>query len=60
MYLMSLRGMGVLNSETDKISGEDWFQNYLKNKQLDLIFDVGANTGQYASLLMKNFPSVKV
>lgn len=60
MYLMSLRGMGVLNSENDRISGENWFQYYLKKKELKLIFDVGANTGQYASLLIKEHPSVKV
>ena len=51
LYFMSLRGLGVLNYEYYKVSGETFF---LKNMNLGagnkraIIFDVGANIGSYS------------
>jgi len=51
LYQMSLRGLGVLNYESNKVSGESFL---LKNLELGggnkraIIFDVGANIGNYS------------
>ncbi|HMB95213.1 MAG TPA: FkbM family methyltransferase [Tepidisphaeraceae bacterium] len=47
---MSLRGMGVFNYETDKLSGENYFLRKLaKTWNKPVIIDVGANVGDYAT-----------
>jgi FkbM family methyltransferase len=56
LYLFSLRGLGMLNSENLVISGEKHLLNYLKTKKINTIFDVGANVGQFASLIRKEIP----
>ncbi len=52
LYRLSLSGMGVLNFENDAVSGERFFLNrlFLKGKPL-VIFDVGANEGNYAKII---------
>lgn len=60
MYLFALRGMGILNSENGHISGEKHLLKYLAKKNIRTIFDVGANTGQFASLTLKNNPNANI
>lgn len=56
LYLLGLRGMGMLNHEDDFISGESYFQKWLQGRGIKVIFDVGANKGQYAQLARKHHP----
>jgi FkbM family methyltransferase len=49
LYQISLRGLGVLNYQSDYLTGEKkWLSNYLKNKKKPIILDVGANVGNYS------------
>jgi FkbM family methyltransferase len=57
IFLLSLRGMGLLNSENEFISGENHLQKILKKENIKIIFDVGANAGQFVGQLLKNFPN---
>lgn len=53
-YALSLRGMGVLNSGTDKVNGEAYFiSNYVSDIAKGVIFDVGANVGSYSTAIRK-------
>lgn len=53
LLLLNLNSLGILNYETGKLSGEDNFvKKYLKSLHNPIIFDVGANIGNY-SLLIK-------
>jgi FkbM family methyltransferase len=52
--------MGFLNSENEYISGEVYVQKFLIKQKPNTIFDVGANKGQFASLLMKYFPEATI
>jgi FkbM family methyltransferase len=56
-----LRGLGVLNYESDKVSGEDFFlkKMFLKNKNMTVI-DVGANIGNYSMKIMRIEPTSNV
>lgn len=50
IYLMSLRGMGVLNYENNSQSGENHFlQHELDHIDDGVVLDVGANIGGYCS-----------
>lgn len=52
LYILSLRGMGVLNYKSSKQSGEYHFLvNYLAQNKEGIVMDVGANVGNYAKLL---------
>lgn len=58
---MSLRGMGVLNFETGKISGEEFFiKAHLSEIHDYVIFDVGANVGSYSKLLRSINPKAQI
>ena len=49
-YVLSLRGMGILNYENSSVSGEvDFLKKVLKGKMV--IFDVGANVGKYSEMV---------
>lgn len=61
LYDLSLRGMGVMNFEDDRLSGERAFvRSYLAEHPGALVIDVGANVGRYASLVMSLDPSAGV
>ena len=48
LYRCSLSGLGILNYESSKVSGEDVFLvKFLKGKGDVVVFDVGANIGSY-------------
>jgi FkbM family methyltransferase len=55
LHLLSLHGLGYLNSQNFKISGEQWLlTNFLQNKSEAVVFDVGANVGDYSLLIKQN------
>lgn len=59
LYRCSLSGLGVLNYEDDKVSGESWFlKKYLKGRAGGVVFDVGANVGDYSKLVLQVSPQV--
>jgi len=65
LYYFSIKGMGVLNYENNKLSGEKHFINHILKKILDdkneyVFIDVGANVGKYSSLLLNNFSNSKI
>jgi len=50
MFDLSLRGLGILNYQSRHLSGEsDWLQRYLSPLLDPIIFDVGANVGNYTA-----------
>jgi FkbM family methyltransferase len=54
----SLRGLGILNSENDKTSGEKFFTEVLLSKYINatpVFIDVGANVGTYSTQLLSRF-----
>lgn len=49
LYHISLRGLGVLNFQSEYLTGEKaWLKRYLKDKVNPIILDVGANVGNYS------------
>lgn len=58
VYKLSLRGMGVLNSEGSEATGETWLYQHLQASgiPLETIVDVGANTGGITAELKTYFP----
>lgn len=54
LYHAAIKGMGVLNYKNDYLSGEDGFlKKFLKGKKNPVVFDVGANVGRYAQMILK-------
>ncbi len=61
LYLCSLRGLGILNYESNYLSGEgNFLLTYLKGKTNLIIFDVGANIGNYSCEVFKINPSATI
>lgn len=61
VYKLSLRGIGVLNSEGNNITGETNFFKLLKKKiPINVIVDVGANNGGYSQEIRSFFPHAKI
>jgi FkbM family methyltransferase len=61
LYRVSLSGMGVLNYETDAVSGESRFlKKLLKGRSGCVVFDVGANVGDYSRKVFQANPQVVV
>jgi len=62
LYILSLNGMGILNYEDNKISGEDSFLRKITKSfgENAVVLDVGANVGNYANLIKKLSPKTKV
>ena len=61
LYHLSLNGIGILNFENSKISGENIFlKKYLKVKTVKTIFDIGANKGNYSKNIMELSPNVEL
>ncbi len=56
LYKLSMRGIGIMNYENDRVSGEESFVKYLKkHHHFDdgAILDVGANVGNYSVMLRR-------
>ncbi|MFZ2406988.1 MAG: FkbM family methyltransferase [Methylobacter sp.] len=52
IFLLGLRGLGILNYKSDKQSGETNFaMSHFSNAKKGVIFDVGANVGNYSTSL---------
>ena len=64
IFLLSLRGLGVLNYKSDKQSGEAHFAHFVlshfSNAKKGVIFDVGANVGNYSRNLRELNPNVEI
>lgn len=61
VYRLSSRGIGILNYESDGLSGEENFiKTQTSNIKNGIIFDVGANVGNYAKKLRESNPSVRI
>lgn len=57
LFDLSLRGMGILNSENDRVSGESYFLNEILHRyDKPVVMDVGANRGHYAEKVMTGSP----
>lgn len=64
LYNFSLRGMGILNYENSKVSGEkflikEYLPTIFKSKH-PVVFDVGANVGNYTKALSDSFPNANI
>ncbi len=61
LHRIGLRGMNFYRGHTVETSGEVWAMRYVLEKlkatgvQRPMVFDVGANTGQYLDVLLENF-----
>jgi FkbM family methyltransferase len=64
LFHLSLHGLGVMNYENGRISGEQhlvrrWLPKQLK-KRAPVFVDVGANVGKYSALLLESFPTAVI
>ncbi len=64
LFNLSIKGLGILNFENNKVSGEKYLINKFLPKLLDkdnpILFDVGANIGNYTNSLLLRFPNAQV
>lgn len=61
LYNLSLRGLGVLNCESDRISGEKHFiASHVPDMTQGVIIDVGANVGNYSKNLRKSNQNIQI
>jgi FkbM family methyltransferase len=61
IYKLALRGIGVLNSEGSKVTGEKYFlEKIIPKLNIKTIVDVGANTGDYCLLIKKYLPMANI
>ena len=61
LFGLSLRGLGILNYKTKHQSGElDWLKRYLSSIEAPIVFDVGANVGDYSNDIVKLFPNALI
>jgi FkbM family methyltransferase len=58
-YYLSLHGLGIFNFKNFKISGEAWLLRKLA-PGIKTVFDVGANQGNYAMLLIQHNPNINI
>lgn len=61
LHRLALGGMGVLNWQDDRQSGEAWFvENLIRNKASGVVIDVGAHDGDYIDRIRRIAPSLTV
>jgi len=60
VFNLALRGMGIFNYETDRLSGEKWFLETFCKGKLKVALDVGGNVGHYAEMIVQHNPGVRV
>lgn len=61
IYRLALSGLGInLNVELDKSGEKRVFKNLLKNISEPVVFDVGANIGEYSEMARKTIPNAKI
>ena len=60
LYKLSLRGMGILNSEGSDATGERWLFQFIKSHlNVRTLVDIGANDGGYTSEFLSFFPEAQ-
>jgi FkbM family methyltransferase len=61
LFYLALHGLGVLNFQNDKVSGERYLVRSWLPKAIarpdPVFFDVGANVGHYTQMLLRQFPA---
>jgi FkbM family methyltransferase len=58
---LTLRGIGVLNSDSTKASGEEYLLRYIgKSFKVNTVIDVGANVGGYSQWLKTFIPDCTI
>ena len=65
MFDCSLRGMGIINYENFRVSGENYFVKkcvgkLLGNPPSPVLVDVGANVGNYSARFLNSFPNAQI
>lgn len=60
LYRCSLSGMGIMNFESDAISGESNFLNKVLKGQKGVVVDVGANVGRYSAQVLDISDGIEV
>ncbi|OGH05755.1 MAG: hypothetical protein A2W22_06600 [Candidatus Levybacteria bacterium RBG_16_35_11] len=61
LYKLALRGIGILNSEGPKVTGETFLLKKLKKSfSFKTIIDVGANDGGFAAEIRGYFPNASI
>ncbi len=64
LYMLSLHGMGILNWQTHRLTGEEYFVGkilpLLVSTDVPIILDVGANVGGYSRLVKAALPDALV
>lgn len=57
LFSLSLNGLGILNYKNSYLSGEEgWVKMYLSDLEKPIIFDVGANEGDYSNTILNLYP----
>jgi FkbM family methyltransferase len=61
LYILSLKGMGITNYQ-EELTGESFLLKLIKKRGYNpkIIFDVGANNGDYSLMIRKEFPDSKI
>jgi len=63
LFVAGARGLGILNCKTPYLDGEEHFvRSFLSSYDNVnwIVLDVGANEGQFASLVLSNSRNVKI
>ena len=61
LFQLSVRGLGVLNYGTERLTGErDFLRRFATRKDPLFVLDIGANEGQYSSALNELVPSATI
>lgn len=60
LYNMSLRGLGILNYQNDKVSGEKLFLRRFREVTKGVVLDIGANIGLYSKTLYEVNNSLRI
>lgn len=60
LHDLALRGMGILNFESDKLSGEEWLLRTATRGRLRVVLDIGANLGSYSAEVRANNEGARV
>ena len=61
LYALSLRGIGILNFESDKLSGEQHFiKQHVSRIRKGVALDVGANVGNYSRFIKRLNPDIDI